>query len=338
MKKELIGILFLFLVILTGVSLFSYHASDPCVGNSVFTIPKTIHNSFGLLGAHMAGFFIYLFGLGAFWLPMILALTGIWILKGRSGKIIGLTVLGGCLLMICTGGLLFLVRTDYMALGTRISSGGVVGISIAAFLLKYANIAGCVTILVFFILIGFILTTGISLITLFAFFNQKTGEVIKEIQEGLQELIDFVKEKYNKRVKEKEEQKRQIDITPVRDMDELFIKLPERIQERQEPAEPEPYIEPEIITVEPDDPEFKPIPVFKDIREKIQFKLPLISFLDEKKKVKKNIDTELLKEKAKILESKLNDFNVFGEVVEILPGPVITTFEYKPAPGIKISK
>jgi len=81
-----------------------------------------------------------------------------------------------------------------------------------------------------------------------------------------------------------------------------------------------------------------PKPVFKDIREKIEFKLPLISFLDEKKKVKKNIDTELLREKAKILESKLNDFNVFGEVVEILPGPVITTFEYKPAPGIKISK
>jgi len=46
----------------------------------------------------------------------------------------------------------------------------------------------------------------------------------------------------------------------------------------------------------------------------------------------------LLKGKAKILESKLNDFNVFGEVVEILPGPVITTFEYKPASGIKISK
>ena len=84
--------------------------------------------------------------------------------------------------------------------------------------------------------------------------------------------------------------------------------------------------------------EFKPAPDFKDIREKIEFRLPLISFLDEKKKIKKNIDTELLREKARILESKLNDFNVFGEVAEILPGPVITTFEYKPAPGIKISK
>ncbi len=338
MKKELTAILFLFLVILTGVSLFSYHASDPCVGNSFFTVPKTIHNSFGLLGAHMAGFFIFLFGLGAFWIPLILGLTGAWFLKGRSGKVIGLTILGGFLLIICTGGLLFLVRTEYMVLGTRISSGGVIGISIAAFLLKYANIAGCVIILVFFILVGFILTTGISLITLVAFFNQKTGEIIKEIQEGFQELIDFVKEKYNGWITERQERNRQIDITPIRDNEEPFIKLPERIPERKELPEPESYFEPAIVVLEAEDSDFIPEPVFKDIREKIQFKLPLISFLDEKKKVKKNIDTELLKEKSRILESKLNDFNVFGEVVEILPGPVITTFEYKPAAGIKISK
>jgi hypothetical protein len=38
------------------------------------------------------------------------------------------------------------------------------------------------------------------------------------------------------------------------------------------------------------------------------------------------------------LERKLGDFGVEGEVVEILPGPVITMYELKPAPGVKISK
>jgi S-DNA-T family DNA segregation ATPase FtsK/SpoIIIE len=161
---------------------------------------------------------------------VILGLTGAWLLKGRSVKIIGLTILGGFLLMICTGGLLFLVRTEYTALGTRISSGGVIGIAMAAFLLKYANIAGCVTILVFFILVGFILTTGISLITLLVFFHQKISDVIKEIQEGIQEFLDYLKEKYTLRAKERQEQERQIDITPVRE--EPFIKLPERVPER----------------------------------------------------------------------------------------------------------
>ena len=87
-----------------------------------------------------------------------------------------------------------------------------------------------------------------------------------------------------------------------------------------------------------EDSDFVPDIEFNDIREKVVFNLPLISFLDEKKKVEKNIDTDMLKEKSRILESKLNDFNVLGEVVEILPGPVITTFEYRPASGIKISK
>ena len=41
---------------------------------------------------------------------------------------------------------------------------------------------------------------------------------------------------------------------------------------------------------------------------------------------------------ARRLEKKLEDFGVEGEVVEILPGPVITMYEYKPAPGVKISK
>lgn len=41
---------------------------------------------------------------------------------------------------------------------------------------------------------------------------------------------------------------------------------------------------------------------------------------------------------SRILEKKLADFGVEGEVTEVSPGPVITMYEYKPAPGVKISK
>ena len=41
---------------------------------------------------------------------------------------------------------------------------------------------------------------------------------------------------------------------------------------------------------------------------------------------------------ARLLEKKLLDFNVDGEVVEICPGPVITMFEYAPGPGIKVNR
>ncbi len=101
----------------------------------------------------------------------------------------------------------------------------------------------------------------------------------------------------------------------------------------------EPQSEPQIRSVETDDREYvKDRPVLKDIRETQAFILPTISFLNEKERVERDIDTELLQKKAAILENKFKDFKIKGEVVEILPGPVITTFEYRPAPGVKLSK
>ena len=82
MKKELYGILLFFLIVFTTVSLLTYDSADPCTGNHFFTLPDQFHNAFGMFGAHLSGFFIYLFGLGAYWLPVILCCISIWGMKG----------------------------------------------------------------------------------------------------------------------------------------------------------------------------------------------------------------------------------------------------------------
>ena len=41
---------------------------------------------------------------------------------------------------------------------------------------------------------------------------------------------------------------------------------------------------------------------------------------------------------SRLLEHKLEDFNISAEVVAVHPGPVITRFELQPAPGVKVSK
>jgi S-DNA-T family DNA segregation ATPase FtsK/SpoIIIE len=41
---------------------------------------------------------------------------------------------------------------------------------------------------------------------------------------------------------------------------------------------------------------------------------------------------------ARLLEKKLKDFGVDGEVVEICPGPVVTMYEFAPGPGVKVSR
>jgi S-DNA-T family DNA segregation ATPase FtsK/SpoIIIE len=68
-----------------------------------------------------------------------------------------------------------------------------------------------------------------------------------------------------------------------------------------------------------------------------EFQLPSTDFL-KISDVEMDVDHEAIRIAAELLEQKLGYFGITGEVMEVAPGPVITTFEYKPAPGIKISK
>ncbi len=358
MKKELAGIFLLFLIVLSAVSLFSYDAADPCVGNHALTVPEHIHNYFGLIGAHTAGFLVFSFGLGAFWIPAILALSSVWFLKSRAPRIIWLTLCGGLVLMVCTGALLFLHKEAYPFLGTLVSAGGVVGSHLASFLLKYANMAGCIIILLFFLVVGFILTTGISMAALAELIRDALWHLGITIRDDLKEGLDVIGRSFSKareRFQENRQRRREaqdlMETVPA-DMPEVktrdLVRIPETTIPPQKtgksgnsPPDDGPArdkAEPVIVPPREDDGQYVPETVIEDIREKADFTLPPLSFLDEKIKIKRDIDTDLLQEKARILEGKLKDFNVSGEVVEILPGPVITTFEYRPAPGIKVSK
>ena len=72
-------------------------------------------------------------------------------------------------------------------------------------------------------------------------------------------------------------------------------------------------------------------------KKKGDFELPPINILNyDADEV--GIDPDALREMASEIEQTLSDFKIDGNVVEICPGPVITMFEFKPAPGTKISK
>ena len=75
-----------------------------------------------------------------------------------------------------------------------------------------------------------------------------------------------------------------------------------------------------------------------DASEHTPFELPHMGLLDFHLRDVAQVDEAGLRELGRILEEKLADFGVNGEVRAIRPGPVITTFEYLPAPGVKISK
>ena len=67
------------------------------------------------------------------------------------------------------------------------------------------------------------------------------------------------------------------------------------------------------------------------------FRLPPTDLLNEAPG-RNPYDEQELKDTASRIKAKFEEFNVLGNVVQINPGPVVTTFEFKPEAGIKYSR
>ncbi|MHB1845378.1 MAG: FtsK/SpoIIIE family DNA translocase [Deltaproteobacteria bacterium] len=77
---------------------------------------------------------------------------------------------------------------------------------------------------------------------------------------------------------------------------------------------------------------------FQLVRTGAGFTLPSIDLLETPPDIHAEIDRDALTETAMRLTAKLSDFGIKGRVETIRPGPVITMYEFVPAPGIRVSK
>jgi S-DNA-T family DNA segregation ATPase FtsK/SpoIIIE len=92
---------------------------------------------------------------------------------------------------------------------------------------------------------------------------------------------------------------------------------------------------PEIIEEKPAP---TPLTLVKDtLPTTVEYKLPNTDVLVPPAPHSEIADEEL-KERAIQLAEKCREFNVSGQVKQISPGPVVTTFEFKPDPGVKYSR
>ena len=68
------------------------------------------------------------------------------------------------------------------------------------------------------------------------------------------------------------------------------------------------------------------------------FQLPAVGLLKLPPPSELRRTREELQENAETLRRKLQDFEVEGRIVQVSPGPVITSYEFEPAPGVKVSQ
>ncbi|MBI2711281.1 MAG: DNA translocase FtsK, partial [Bdellovibrio sp.] len=81
----------------------------------------------------------------------------------------------------------------------------------------------------------------------------------------------------------------------------------------------------------------KPHRIFARSR-KGQWQLPTVEFLKSVPAVSSSVDRDKLIANSGILKQKFADFGIDGEVTAVRPGPVITLYEFKPGPGVKVSR
>ena len=322
MRKEIIGIGFLFLVIFTLISLLSYSDTDPSVFHNTGAI-GVVNNLFGVIGAHLAGLLIGLFGLGAFWIPFLLLLASIFIIIKTPAKPVWPIISGGILLVIFTGGLLALKQSHYIVWGNQFYAGGIIGTPLTALLVKYANPIGAFIILTVSWAIAFMLATGFSFVSSFKQCYQMVLLVKGKLQLLLKKLKNHIFKWREQRAWAcKESKKGRGPVTAKPELVEINSSMAEKTALIDSSAKPE------IVDSNSHGTGL----------DKKGFQLPPTSFLDEPEPSTILADDDHLKMQSKLLENKLEDFGVKGKVTAILPGPVITTFEYEPAPGIKINK
>ena len=308
MRKEILGVVLVFSLIFTAVSLLSYHPSDPSINRAGAS--ADVRNLFGPVGAHVAGFLIYLFGLGAFWIPVLLLIISLYTFKEYARGLIILAVVGGLLLAVTTGGLLSMHQSHYVVFGKRFSSGGVVGIPLAKTVVKYSNRTGGLIFLLTIWTIAFVMTTRLSLIALFKSLSRVCTGVFSRASTAWiiwRERRSKAKRRIEARDKHSPRKKASVKVIG-----------PRRKQVKEVPAGRQ--------------------QAFEFMAAGQGVRLPPTDLLEDSKAEVKPVDHESLQMQSKLLEKKLSDFDVSGKVVAVYPGPVVTMYEYEPAPGVKINK
>lgn len=330
---EITGVVLIFLALFTLISVVSYNAKDPSFAN----IPPPghrVHNFAGSVGAYFSQALLSFLGLAAFFFPWVLGYAAVRaVLRGTSSHLLRrLGSIALALLIVCPFFALTFQSFPYR--GGVIQAGGITGHLLLNFLERYLNTVGSFIFLLAASAIFLLFSTRWSLAKTLRFAKGAFDSTAKEVRI---KVTDYQKTKAKDRMREQVRQK----YAPPADLaeaksDRKAEREAERERRRREKEVHRPFrSEPQAAK-----PAAPPAPerlLFPDLGKKGEYHYPPFTLLEPGRPAEK-IDKNELFDKKRRIEEKLREFGIEGEVREYHPGPVITTFEYFPAPGIKVAQ
>ena len=343
--NELIGFLGITLAILMALALLSYSPRDVSLNVSA-QAPQAhaVRNWVGPVGAYTADLMFQVLGYAAFLVPMgILALGVRWFRSQPLDSAIG-SLIGYALLILSLPALLSLWRIPNVR--EAIPPGGFVGGLMASGLQHAFNSVGAHVVALASLFAALFLTTPFSFTGTHALVRGPVKKLdpigrLKARWSAWQEKRE--QERMRKRVEANKLSGRQP--VPTQTMGSKGRGRAEAAEaaeeERSKAAEEEdtavarPVFMPEIAA--PPAAAKKSSAEPKIARGATGFRLPPTSLLRAAERSEK-ISEDELKECGRAIEEKCREFDVGGHVTQINPGPVVTTYEFKPEAGIKYSR
>ena len=322
-KHEFLGVILLLAALLVFLCLVSYNSGDASF--NTLSLKPASENKIGPLGAYTSDLLYQIFGFAAFLLLAPLLVIGWKLISGRKIHAKYLKVCG-FLLLISSAAAAFQLF-PFGPENPAFMPGGVTGLLLSDFLLKNLNRTGTVIVIAGALLLGILATTPWSLSRSFSRFSSIPDP--DPPKPGLIERFRLWREK---------RKARRIKTVNIRPATTVMLDLsPKPIQVKPHHA-PGSVIPASRETGDESNAAHAPDETTKPRSGRLRnFKLPPVNLLNTGEDAPPVDETELV-ERAKMLADKCAEFDATGNITQIHPGPVVTTFEFKPDPGVKYSR
>jgi DNA segregation ATPase FtsK/SpoIIIE, S-DNA-T family len=358
--SEFLGVALFATALLWLISIASYSASDPVwFFNTGSDLAPT--NFAGRIGAFTAELSYQMLGYSAYLIPLVLVVIGWNYFWCRTMDAAYTKLAGATMLLGCVSSFLSLAFGSLDVGGKEFRAGGYIGDRLAAFLAEYLNRTGSIILILTLLFAAIILATQFSFGRLFSSLSQLGKARLVAIRAALEQRRDE---------KQRDQQRQEVlkkhlgkdpvsakDSKPSKDLplvSKAAAPTPEPVTKASKtaamvsaaaaalkaassrPTPPPPIKRPAQVAAK--EPTLLPEPDKAPAeRRKGAYTLPPYALLDAAKAEQK-IDERVLMDGARLLEEKCREFSVEGTVVQIHPGPVVTTYEFKPDAGVKYSK
>ena len=355
--NELIGFLCITVALLIALALLSYSPKDAAFNVSAAPPDGSpARNWIGPAGAYGADLLFQIFGFAAFLLPAAILVLGWRWFRSRAIDSRVATPIGFALLLLSLPALISLLSFVPSIRGA-IPAGGFVGALVSNGLLASLN-RGAYLVAPALLVVAIFMTTRFSFSGAHAWASGPNGpigrvEKLGILQKAAARWHSWREEREQERMRRRVEETRISGRKPVlpqsfgngpavneplksialADESDVFeTEKEERAEKVKSPWRKEP-----IVFVGPEKIVAKKASEPRIAKGNPNYKLPSPSLLREGERSQK-LDEDELKGRARAIEAKCLEFDIQGRVTQINPGPVVTTFEFKPEAGIKYSR